>query len=246
MPSGKLLTVDEDGVGCPALRHYRRLAIPDKTSLDLHVLQFEEALFDARAFHDFRITMPDQIARSVRRRQAEFLFGRLGARLALAQHGSADIEVAVGPRGEPVWPSGFIGSITHSGKHAAAMVLPKRSFRGIGIDIEQTVNPDAEDAVEQLVLLPDERELLRGLPCRYQLLLALVFSAKESFYKAVNAVAGGYFGFELMRVMAIDLECGRIAFSVMGNVCADWPKGSQGELGFLELEEGVILTHFLW
>jgi enterobactin synthetase component D len=228
----------------PGLQRHERRTIPEGA---LHLLAFDQAQFDVRTFAQLQLAMPDNIARSVRRRQAEFLFGRLAARLALAEHGQAGCHVAVGPNRAPVWPAGFIGSITHSGQHAAAVAFPCGSLHGIGIDIETAVAPDACAGVEQVVLLPSEQALLRKMrDYPYPLLLAAVFSAKESFYKAVSAAAGGFFGFEVMRITEIDVAAGRILFTLEQTVCPEWQQGKGGEVGLAVLDSDLILTHFRW
>lgn len=230
-----------------ALQSHQRLTLAGAVPVGLHLLEFDETRFDVDAFGQLRLAMPGNIARSVRRRQAEFLFGRLAARLALAEHLQADWQVGVGPNRAPVWPDGFIGSISHAGRHAAAVALPCANLRGIGIDIEGAVAPDARTSIEQLVLLPAEQALLHTMDARsYPLLLAAVFSAKESFFKAVSAAAGGYFGFEVMRINEIDVAAGRIGFTLDQPVCAAWPMGSRGEVGLVRLAEELVLTHFRW
>lgn len=229
------------------LQGHERRTLPGAVAVGLHLLEFDQAQFDVVAFGQLQLAMPDNIARSVKRRQAEFLFGRLAARLALAEHGQADWQVAIGPNRAPAWPGGFIGSITHSGQHAAAVALPCGNLRGIGIDIETTVAPDARASIEQLVLLPGEQALLHEMrSCPYPLLLAVVFSAKESFFKAVSAAAGGYFGFEVMRITGIDVAAGRIFFTLEQTVCPAWRQGSSGEIGLALLDRDLVLTHFRW
>lgn len=237
-------------VGAPAtagLQSHQRLTLPGTVPVGLHLLEFDEGRFDAGAFGQLRLAMPDNIVRSVRRRQAEFLFGRLAARLALAEHGRGDWQVAVGPNRAPVWPADFIGSISHAGRHAAAVALPCATLRGIGVDIESAVAPEARAGIEQLVLLRAEQALLHSMDARsYPLLLAAVFSAKESFFKAVSAAAGGYFGFEVMRITEVDVAAGRISFTLDQPVCAEWRAGSGGEVGLVRLAEDLVLTHFHW
>ncbi|WP_244171285.1 hypothetical protein [Xanthomonas populi] len=64
------------------------------------------------------------MARSVRKRQAEYFFGRLAARQAL-QHQALVVTgtypyIATGSSREPIWPAQVIGSISHTNQLAAA------------------------------------------------------------------------------------------------------------------------------
>ena len=247
--------IDVDPTSAPALAFaqaagltdHQRRTIPGDVPVGMHLLKFNEAQFDASAFSQLRLALPANIAGSVRQRQAEFLFGRLAARLALAEHGRAGWQVAVAHTRAPVGPAGFIGSITHCRQHAAAVALPQAALRGIGIDIETLIPPQHRAGVERLVLRPSEHILLQQTSdVSHALLLTAAFSAKESFYKAVSAAAGGYFGFEVMRITAIDIAAGRIAFSLDQNVCPEWPRGRSGEIDLLRLEDDVVLTLFRW
>ncbi|MFC9329471.1 hypothetical protein [Kitasatospora sp. NPDC057015] len=50
-----------------------------------------------------------------------------------------------GPSGEPVWPRGLIGSMTHTRGYHAAVVAPSRSILAIGVDAEPNQRLRTED-----------------------------------------------------------------------------------------------------
>ncbi len=129
-------------------------------------------------------------------RRREFTTGRHCARRALARLGLAEVAIPVGPNREPRWPAGVVGSITHCAGYRAAAVALDRHLASVGIDAE----PHARlpDGVLDLVALPDERtrlELLAGSRPGVHW-DRLLFSAKESVYKAWYPVAGRWLGFE--------------------------------------------------
>ncbi|MBB3120934.1 4'-phosphopantetheinyl transferase family protein [Pseudoduganella violacea] len=211
------------------------------------LLRYDAAAFDASAFVAAGIAMPATIQRSVQKRQAEFFFGRLAAALAIQAHGHAAAEVTIGAMREPVFPAALAGTITHTGTVAAAAVLPAHCCKGLGIDIEQPIAAGSIDSVEQLVLGPSERILLEGVAqLPYPTALALVFSAKESFYKALALAVGRIFDFSALRLEAIDLSAQRLRFVTQEALCADWPIGSRCEIGFSLLAGGEVLTAFSW
>jgi 4'-phosphopantetheinyl transferase EntD len=231
----------------PGLLVQEHITVPGIMPVDVHILEFDQGVAVPDAFGQVGMHMPASIARSVKTRQREFLFGRLAARAALSRFGYGESPVNIGPGREPLWPPGFIGSITHCGRHAAACAIPYAHVHGLGVDMEATIGPEAREAVEKLVLLPAERECLqrvRTLP--YELVLALAFSAKESFYKAVSAAAGGYFGFETIRIDDIDAASGRIAFTLERTISPAWQQGCESVINFLLLDDDRVLTHFLW
>lgn len=126
------------------------------------------------------------VSRAVEKRRREFTAGRSCARRALARLGWADFPVVAGPRREPVWPAGVSGSITHCNGYCAAAVALQADMRGIGIDAE--VRAPLPAGVTEMVCTEGERRWAAGLPGDHW--TTLVFSAKESVYKAWYPVAG--------------------------------------------------------
>lgn len=122
------------------------------------------------------------IARAVDKRRREFTTVRHCARAALAELGVAPAPILPGRRGAPVWPDGIVGSMTHCAGYRAAAVARSREITAIGIDAE----PDEPlpSGVLETIARPEERMALAepaAAPgCRDRLL----FSAKESVYKA--------------------------------------------------------------
>ena len=72
-------------------------------------------------------------------RQAEFAAGRECAHAALAQLGAPAGPILPGRAGEPRWPAGVTGSITHCAGYRACAVARAADVVGLGIDAE----PDA-------------------------------------------------------------------------------------------------------
>ncbi len=136
------------------------------------------------------------LARAVHKRHREFTTGRSCARSALAALGVAPAPILPGDRGAPQWPPGIVGSITHCAGYRAAAVAHARDVLTIGLDAE----PDEAlpDGVLDAISLPGERALLRDLAvaapgtCWDRVL----FSAKESVYKAWFPLARRWLGFE--------------------------------------------------
>jgi len=95
----------------------------------------------------------------------------------------------------PQWPTGVVGAITHSHGAAAAAVARREDFLGIGIDLEPE-SPSLE-RVASRICHPDELAVIADLPPSMQLgHLAVIFSIKESIYKALNPATGIYLGFQ--------------------------------------------------
>jgi 4'-phosphopantetheinyl transferase EntD len=136
------------------------------------------------------------VANAVDKRRREFSTGRDCARNALRRLGLEPGPILTGERGAPLWPPGIVGSITHCAGYQAAAVARASDTVTIGLDAEP--NETLPDGVLDLVSLPSER---RGLGdcagiapgiCWDRLL----FSTKETVYKAWFPLAGRWLGFE--------------------------------------------------
>ncbi len=132
------------------------------------------------------------MGRAVEKRRREFITGRACARRALQQLGIAPTPIPSGAHGEPLWPPGITGSITHCPGYRACVVARVADVASVGIDAE--VNAPLPEGVLEEVAFGPERALTgihRGLH-----LDRLLFSAKEAIYKAWFPLAGRWLGFE--------------------------------------------------
>lgn len=217
-------------------------------SFPLFLAEFDLDGFHVDAFRAGAIALPQRIAGSVKKRQAEFFFGRLAARRALTACGMAPCEVAIGSSREPLWPDGVIGSISHSGRLAAAVALRRGTQRGIGIDLEPVLGPDLLDAVHATVLSAGEYALLCGgggvFPI--EVLCTLAFSAKESFFKGCFAAVGRYFDFSAVRVVAFDAHARTLQLELVQTLCRELKAGTAFEVRFAFADPATVLTFFLW
>ncbi|MDT5164960.1 MAG: hypothetical protein QOC88_1854, partial [Mycobacterium sp.] len=83
------------------------------------------------------------IERSVAKRRNEFITVRYCARIALAELGFPPVPILKGDKGEPCWPDGVVGSITHTAGYRGAVVGRAGAVRSVGVDAEpHDVLPD--------------------------------------------------------------------------------------------------------
>jgi 4'-phosphopantetheinyl transferase EntD len=121
------------------------------------------------------------IRNAAEKRRRDFRAGRACAHLALAALGVHDVAIASGPRREPLWPPGIVGSITHCPGYVAAAVAFGEHLLALGIDAEQWGAAGSD--LESFICTPAELDRYRDSehPCWR----TLVFSAKESLFKAL-------------------------------------------------------------
>lgn len=116
-------------------------------------------------------------------RRREFTTARHLARTALGRLGIADRPVPAGPAGDPVWPPGVVGSITHCRGYRAAAVASTGQLRSLGIDAENHAPLPGE--LLHTISVPAEREhlaqLRRDVPAVHW--DVILFSAKEAAFK---------------------------------------------------------------
>jgi 4'-phosphopantetheinyl transferase EntD len=94
-----------------------------------------------------------------------------------------------------------VGSITHTTGYAAAVVARQSDLRSLGIDCEiiDAVNED----LWSRICTPTELERLDRLPAQErQRHAALIFAAKEAFYKSQFPLTRAWVGFEDVAIEA--------------------------------------------
>ncbi|HLK00926.1 MAG TPA: 4'-phosphopantetheinyl transferase superfamily protein [Streptosporangiaceae bacterium] len=136
------------------------------------------------------------IAAAVAKRRREFATVRACARAALARLGERPAAILPGADGAPVWPEGVAGSLTHCDGYRAAALARTSDVTTIGLDAEPA--GPLPDGVLDLVATAAERVQLAALAARAPGTHwdRLLFSAKESVYKAWYPLARRWLGFE--------------------------------------------------
>lgn len=117
-------------------------------------------------------------------RIAEFRTGRGCARRALDQLGEPQTDIPIGSGGQPLWPPGFVGSLSHCAGLRAAAVARLHTVRSIGIDVE--LNRPLLPIVVATITRDGEASMIRDLALRNPAVAwsAVLWSAKESIFKA--------------------------------------------------------------
>jgi enterobactin synthetase component D / holo-[acyl-carrier protein] synthase len=131
-------------------------------------------------------------ARAVPQRRRLYAEGRAAARDALAQLGVGLVAIGRGGGGQPLWPEGIVGAISHSRELAVAVVGWSSDYAGLGVDVED-LDRGVDARIARLVARPAEMAWL-NLEAGLERMLML-FSAKEAVFKALYPVEQVWFGF---------------------------------------------------
>jgi 4'-phosphopantetheinyl transferase EntD len=168
-------------------------------------------------------------------RVQQFTAGRVCSRIALGRLGVARTTPIL--RGEdraPIWPPGFVGSISHTDMWCAAAVARTEDVRAIGIDLEPAT--PLKQALWRRVCTPKEIDWLRELP-EPGLTGKVLFSAKESVYKCQYPLTNEFLGFH-----AVEVEIGDGTFrAVFQQGAGEFQPGDMISGRYL-VEEGLVAT----
>lgn len=181
------------------------------------------------------------VARAVEKRRREFASGRGCAHRALERLGVAPGPVPTGERGEPIWPEGVIGTISHCRGYRGCAVARGADLATIGIDAEPHA-PLPEGLIADLAR-PEElagiAELARAEPEVHW--DRLLFCAKEAVYKAWYPLTERWLGFE---DAALTIDPARRRFCARLLVSGPILAGTElsGFAGRWLVEDGLVLA----
>jgi 4'-phosphopantetheinyl transferase EntD len=136
----------------------------------------------------------ESLGTCVEQRRHEFALGRACARAALTQLGYLRQPIRRGKTREPIWPPGIVGSITHCKGYCAAAVARAEECGTLGIDAE--LNERLPEGSLSLIANAEELTMLSHLRDSAICWDRLLFSAKESLYKAWYPIERVWLGFE--------------------------------------------------
>ncbi len=170
------------------------------------------------------LALPASLKQARLIRRLSFLAGRRCAAHALtllADTGGADHPHRLLSRladGRPDWPSGVVGSISHTislmdGGHehgrgdveryqgiALAMVARAEAYRAVAVDIEPLMTAAQAEEVARVISLPAEMVLGQHVGFDPGLWMTLLFSAKETLYKLLYPAVGHFMPFSAAEV----------------------------------------------
>lgn len=204
--------------------------------------RFDPQKFTDGDFQRCLIEPPASVQRSVAKRQAEFLAGRLCAREAMRQLDGRQHVPLIGEDRAPVWPQEVCGSITHSCGRAAAIVASAQHWRALGMDVETLMNEDRALKLAKEILTADEMQrMAAGSGHLLALCVTLTFSLKEALFKALYPLVLTRFYFEDAEMLEWSEETGRARLRLKIDLSEEWHSGKELEAQF-SVGDGHLLS----
>lgn len=141
-------------------------------------------------------------------RQLSFLAGRLCVEYLFTRQGAPTlVQVDVGASGEPLWPEGWTGSITHTNELAFAVAMRRNSALDVGIDAETIFDEPSLIAVMATCVSSGEHALVDATG-NTRLAATVLFTAKEAYYKAIYRQVRRVVDFREVALTSLDMRAG--------------------------------------
>ena len=170
---------------------------------------------------------------AAKKRKEDFATGRLCARKALSYYNVLIVPILNDESRKPIWPEGYVGSISHCPGLYGAAVAEQARCRSLGFDMESLRRKVEEDYITSIILHPEEQEELWDLPeGAAGLRTRIIFSVKESFFKCIFPLVEKYIGFKSVKCLVND-DTGRVTVRIMKDINGEFFAGTELKGRFL-------------
>lgn len=151
--------------------------------------------------------------------------GRQLAEGLLLDLGALDVFVGVAADRSPQWPSGYVGSITHTSQWVGVAVAPAHVVRSIGVDIEAILEPHVAAEIARACVSSAEALLGEEAGLTPELLVSICFSAKEALFKCLYPIVLEQFEFHDVDLVGVDTAMERMRFRLARDLSAEFRAG---------------------
>lgn len=185
---------------------------------------------------------PLKIAQARVERKNEYLCGRVLAQAVLNHHFGLDQPITSMRKHLPIWPTHILGSISHS-QNKLVVALSNNAIY-LGIDIEHWVSSEFAQESAHLILTPSELDLWKSKAAEFfdfARYVSLVFSVKESLYKAVYPTAKQYIDFLEASIVDINFENQTLTLAFTSQIQKRYQLLEQYQAGWV-VEQDHIMT----
>lgn len=155
--------------------------------VDIQLTQFDYTRFCDSMFEQTNIYCPEAIILSINKRKAEYFVGRYLVASKLEELGFEHCTLEPNIDRSPQFPVGTIGSISHCESLACVAVTPSyhSDRENLGIDVQKIISSDVCNEIGSMIVEGQEVDLAMSAGLTKEQAITLLFSAKESIYKAL-------------------------------------------------------------
>ena len=186
------------------------------------------------------IPVEPSLQNAVLKRRAEFLAGRYVACVALEFLDIKPFTIYIGKYRQPVWPPGIVGSISHSNTHAVSIVSSSLCY--VGVDIEPLLVYEQATEISNSIASVEEYRRLSDKGISFQFAVVLLFSAKESLFKAIFPKVGRYLDFFSSELIDIDTEKNKLKLKLNKELQVETGFNHYFECYFFTVDSDYVLT----
>ncbi len=189
--------------------------------LKLMQVNFDLNDYKKNLYSKFNIECPKPIQTSVPKRQAEFFAGRFCAKYLMEADQGYSINVPISSDRSPKWPNEMTGSISHTDDSAVAVIYKKEHLNSkisLGVDIQNLISTLQSESIQPLIAVTTELSLLKAHGYSSEYCTTLLFSAKESIYKAIYPHMYQILDFDDIKLSTINYHTSTMTFSTSANL----------------------------
>ncbi len=207
--------------------------------------EFDTSCYDDSLFEQYGVEYLPLLDQAVVKRKAEFFAGRYAAHKAIRNLGVEETTVGIGKHHSPIWPDKLIGSITHNTTQAICAVAQSDNYQNIGIDLEDWIPLITANNIKADVIKASEEHIFSEIPLSFEQSLTLIFSAKESLFKALYPRVGFYFDFHAAKIIKINMDSCDFSLELTQDLNQGLVKGDVFKGKFMRQSNTVFTSIFL-
>lgn len=208
--------------------------------IELFSCHFNLSHYHFDLFKKYNVLCPESIQRAVPKRQAEYLAGRYCAIKSLALLGEPAVDITIGQHRNPIWPDGICASITHTHSQAISVATFSKNYQYLGIDLENKLSQETVLQIKSSIINSAEEKILNGTALPFEDMFTVVFSAKESLFKALYPKVGAYFDFSAAKVIDVCFRSNSICLQLCEDLSSQLISGKTFTVYFSITETSIF------
>lgn len=191
-----------------------------------------------KLIRSYQLVAPAFLKDALPSRLEEFFSGRVVAEAILRHHFASKAMISSKSQHLPQWPHTYLGSISHNQQQLLVMVSAEYSY--VGVDLKEHISQQTAEQIADLILTRKEQQYwLQEVKqyISYTQYVSLLFSMKESLYKAVYPIAMNYIDFLEVEMIEVNMNQRRAHFQFCTNIQKKYALSSDYLVQWLDLND---------